>query len=372
MRLRAFSAALFGLGLAAACDGVSRDPEAHFRGQGGETTGGAATGDGQSTGGSAPRPSGGSDATSGGSAGELQAGEGGEPSATGGVTSTGGAAGAGAEAGSAGAAMDGGAAGASAGGSTGGGSTGGSTASGGSAGSGNSAGAGNSDAISRDGLVYWFSGDDLVGVNGAIAEWRDRSGNEAHAVQPVPESRPKFGVFPYADRPAAIFTAPAHLVLPPLTANFDAGVTFFAVVRADPGWRCLPLLELSNGTETDDLNFLGFNQEFTYEVVEEYANAIGGTFGSGSILMLDVTHAPSGDVTISANGLVSTTDSFPLPANVTRDQVFLSRSLYEECAGNSWEGEVAELLLYSRLLDTSEREQVRSYLAEKWKCCVPR
>jgi hypothetical protein len=368
MRLRALLTGVFGFGLFAACSesGVSRDPEAHFRGQGGAGAGVTSAGAGQSTGGRAPSSSGGSDAEAGGAAGETQEiAPGGEGGSSGQMAGSGGGAGESADGGVAGSGGEPRAGGVPGTGGVPGASTGGSAA-----GSGNSAGAGNPDAVSKDALLYWFSADfGITAEDGMISEWRDRSGNEAHAVQTTPGLHPRLGDFPYSGLPAAVFDGvDDYLALPPLEASFDGGLTFFAIARATNARLCMAMLELSNGSEIEDVGFLSFKQAFSYEVFEKLAQGQLGAFGIESNLLLDVTHTPDQTVSVYINGFASGVATFPVPVNVTRTENFLGRSLYPDCLA-SWAGEIAELLLYARPLETQERQAVRRYLTEKWRCC---
>ena len=300
----------------------------------------------------------------GGSAGGELAGEAGSAGApvtsSGGTTSSGGRSmtgGSGATAGTAGEAGD---------------TTQGSGGSGGRAGSAGQAGSGGSppaDPIHRDGLVYWFSADSgVTQTNGGVSKWLDRSGNGNDAAQISSDSRPRLGTFADTGAPALVFDGDNdYLGLTPLRTNFDAGVTFFAVARPTDGSYCMPLLELSNGPEMDDVSFGWTKTALSYEVFEDFVSGQDGAFTLGEPRLVDITHAASGNVNLWMNGLADGLTLFDLPAAVTRGQTFVGKSLYAGCS--TWNGEIAEIILYARELDLSERQDVESYLAGKWGCC---
>jgi hypothetical protein len=236
-------------------------------------------------------------------------------------------------------------------------------------GSGNSAGMGNPGPISKDSLVYWFSADaGVTETGGVISEWLDRSGNETSASQLTVESRPTLGKLGGSDLPAVVFDGlDDHLVLPPLAANFGEGLSYFSVVRAAANDGCKSMLEVSNGSEIEEISFFLHLQAFTYEVGNETIHGQEGAFIAGTPLLLDVTHSYTQGVSLFLNGLGTGTSAFPEPVTTTRNQNFLGRSLYVDCT--PWSGEIAELLLYARTLPTEESQAVRLYLTEKWGCC---
>ena len=59
--------------------------------------------------------------------------------------------------------------------------------------------------------------------------------------------------------------------------------------------------------------------------------------------------------------------SFPLPATVERQSVYIGRTDYSGCG--LYVGAVAELLVYSRAVTDAELIDIESYLQKKWACC---
>jgi len=236
-------------------------------------------------------------------------------------------------------------------------------------GSGGSAGAPPHDPISHDGLVYWFSADSgVTQTNGGVSKWLDRSGNGNDAAQISNDSRPRLGSFADTGAPALVFDGDNdYLGLAPLRTTFESGITFFAVARPTDGSYCMPLLELSNGSEIDDVSFGWTNTAFSYEVTEAFVSGQDGAFTNGEPRLVEVTHAVSGDVNLWMNGLANGFGMSSLPVAVTRGQAFVGKSLYQGCS--TWNGEIAELILYARELELGERQDVESYLEGKWGCC---
>jgi hypothetical protein len=230
-------------------------------------------------------------------------------------------------------------------------------------------GMGNPDPVSHDALVYWFSAD--VGVtetSGAVSKWLDRSGNESHAVQISEGNRPKLDRLAGSDLAAVVFDGEDdYLGMPPLLTGFDAGVTFFSVARATSGDACMAMLEVSNGSEIDDVSFLWDTEAMTYEVTESVVHGQIGAFAVGEPRLLEVTHGQDEEVSLFLNGIATGAATFALPISTTRNQAFLGRTLYLNCS--TWSGEISEVLLYSRVLPADERVEVEAYLIDKWGCC---
>ena len=236
-------------------------------------------------------------------------------------------------------------------------------------GSGGSAGSAPRDPIARGGLVYWFSADSgVTETNGGVSKWLDRSGNGNDAAQISGDSRPRLRTFADTGLPALVFDGDNdYLALAPLRTTFDGGLTFFAVARPTDAAYCMPLLELSNGEEIDDVSLGWTTGALSYEVFSSFVSGQDDAFTLGEPRLVDVTHATTGDVNLWMNGLANGISTFDLPAAVTRQQAFIGKSLYHACS--TWNGEIGELILYARALETSERQSVESYLEAKWGCC---
>jgi len=129
----------------------------------------------------------------------------------------------------------------------------------------------------------------------------------------------------------------------------------------------MAMLEVSNGSEIDDVSFLWDSEALTYEVTESVVRGQIGAFAVGEPRLLEVAHDPDESVSMFLNGTATGAATFALPISTTRNQTFLGRTLYVDCP--TWAGEISEVLLYSRVLPTDERRAVESYLIDKWGCC---
>ena len=228
------------------------------------------------------------------------------------------------------------------------------------------AGAG-ADQVPEDGLLYWFSADQGVVVDsGRVAKWTNRAGNGLDATQISEDSRPKLDELGDSRHPALRFDGENDFLgLPPLTATFERGVSIFSTARSEGTDVCMAMLEVSNGSEIDDISFDWAREDLLqYEVFDNTLKGQNGAFTPGEPRLLEAIQEPSGDVTLWMNGLANGVGSFALPVDAERNQNFVGRTLYQSCP--TWAGEIGEILFYSRALDSTERRSVEAYLEKKW------
>ncbi|HEY3499006.1 MAG TPA: hypothetical protein VGK73_30150 [Polyangiaceae bacterium] len=221
--------------------------------------------------------------------------------------------------------------------------------------------------MSQEGLVYWFSADFGLEQVAALWLWYGRSSNQEVASQIKYSAYPSIGTFAGSGRTALVFDGQDdHLALTAQAMSFVAGLTFFAVARTTSEEDCSPMLVLSNGAEIDDVSFFRHEQAFAYEV--GFSRGHAGAFVAGAPLLLEVTHATDGSVSLFRNGLAIGAASIPLPPDITRENNFIGFASYTPCS--TWSGELAEVLLYARVLPPNEHQAIHSYLVEKWGCCT--
>jgi hypothetical protein len=130
---------------------------------------------------------------------------------------------------------------------------------------------------------------------------------------------------------------------------------------------CNPYFEASNGPEIDDLHFGNWNNAYIYEVVGSFLNDTNYPLQLGQAQIGVAIQEAGGLVHLRRNSSGVGEASFLTPSVITREQVFIGRSLYESCT--AFKGAIGELLLYSRGLDDQEVVEVESYLKGKWGCC---
>jgi len=180
-----------------------------------------------------------------------------------------------------------------------------------------------------------------------------------------------------------------YLKLPAGFADFDSGLTFFAVMQESSGTGCPSVLQLSNGSEIDDIDFGldtirsealcgdagcraadegmsgGSSRTSHYEVGSLWLAGAAGVLSAAATNVLAVVHRTDQTLELRINGVALPGAGIPLPEARSRVSNSLGRSLYASC--QPFRGRVGELLLYARSLSDAERDSVESYLTARWR-----
>lgn len=209
---------------------------------------------------------------------------------------------------------------------------------------------------------------DVVHNSTAVSEWHDQSGNGLHARQSVKDLHPHLWATGIAGKPALEFDGTTDwLALPEGFADFTAGVSMFAIAQTRTLEQCASIVELSNGSEWDDIA-LGRTRSFVgYEVNEAYMDEGLASIPVDTPVLLSATHSAGGEARTFLNGLYSAQRPIALPVNKRRASNLVGQSLYEVC--RPWSGLIGEIIIYNRYLDEPERKRVEAYLQAKWGCC---
>jgi ferric-dicitrate binding protein FerR (iron transport regulator) len=223
------------------------------------------------------------------------------------------------------------------------------------------------------GLALWLRADLGVKANGqAVTDWIDGSPLGNGASQRVPASQPVLVPNAFAGRPAVRFDGvDDFLALPAGFKDFRAGLTAFLVARvsASPsGW--VRLFELSNGGADDNISFVRKDGRVLTFWAYDGAGCTTkidapGAWAADQVLSLSVVMGPKGNVTFYRNGAPVGSGTTYEPAAVTRKRNAIGKSSYA-ASDPTFQGEIAELLLYARALAEPERQHVESYLQSKY------
>lgn len=226
-------------------------------------------------------------------------------------------------------------------------------------------------AIPTDALELWFRADEGVtaAASGAVSVWKDLSGHTRDATQSAANYRPMRLERALAGRPALVFDgADDFLKLPPLDVDFSAGVSIFIAMEQHATTYCDPYFEASTDSEVNDLHFGNWQDTLLYEIEDDTVQDSAYPLLLQQPQIAVAVQAADGWVQLRRNGNGVGERKADLPGDAERTQVFIGRSLYENCA--VFDGSIGELLLYSRGLGDAELLRVEQYLQDKWGCCA--
>ena len=218
--------------------------------------------------------------------------------------------------------------------------------------------------LPRRGLLLWLRSDrGVTNTDGYVSLWADQSGHNFDATQDDPNFRPTQVVGGIAGHPAVHFDgSDDFLNLPTLTADFAAGLTIFAVVNEQTPASYNSIVEFSNGSETDDIDFGEYQDNLAYEVADN--STTGNSLTYGVAQLVGVVHRADTTLVLRSNGQNAGAAQFALPDSTAREQNFVGKSLYGDSA--TFPGLLAELLVYGRALNEVEVQAVETELKGRW------
>jgi len=244
---------------------------------------------------------------------------------------------------------------------------------GGSSGSAGSGGKLNDPSLPADGLLVWLRADSGVHDNtdGLVQRWDDQSGNQLNATQPTLKARPVYLPTGFNGRPTLEFDGQGQFLA--FAAGFgDFSKGFAGLIVAKPTKSyCASMVELSNGTEIDDIALAMAEDKWTYEVESAFLQT--GEVEHSAFSLYAANHLTSGTGELRINGSALQTLPMPLPAlpaSGVRANNFVGHTLY---ASNCeyFKGQISEIILYSRALDSLELIAIEKYLDKRWSVITP-
>ncbi len=143
--------------------------------------------------------------------------------------------------------------------------------------------AGNTSVPVND-LLLWLRADQgVTETGGGVSRWADQSDRHADAVQDQPGLRP-------TRRASGVHFdgVDDYLAMPVGFSDFSRGVSIVAVINQQQADTCTATVELSNGSEIDDISFGQYQNRILYEVFDQ--DTSGDTLSYGVPQMLSVVH----------------------------------------------------------------------------------
>ena len=220
------------------------------------------------------------------------------------------------------------------------------------------------------GLAAWFNSD--VGVttsSGNVTQWNDQSGNGYNVTQTVGPNAPGIGQDADSGLPVVTFNGNQLLTTSAQVSGLD-DVTIITVAGAtDPD---------AGGNQTLVTVGALYDNEgariFSYTSGDEtFGNsnttATGGSVPANSSLNINtVTFSDSGGTAnFYSQGIADGMGS--ITATSLASGLTLGSGSYTP--SGSWNGNIAEVIVYNRVLSTAERQAVEGYLANKYGTYVP-
>lgn len=239
------------------------------------------------------------------------------------------------------------------------------------------AGAGAFDPSVVAGLVAWWKADAITGLTdgSAVASWLDSGQNGYTATQSTGANKPTYKTAIQNALPIVRFNGTTWLAADGAASTFSGSRTPFTLVAvsAPAGSYSYRAFWSLGATDTAAYYEVGDGGGSTYWAEgkdgDSGGDGFGGATGTGfrvETLQLDA----SGQVTIWANGtqtLAATTIIGNLSVMFTLLTLgALRRGASGVTVGDYFKGDLGDVLVYSGVLSTSDRQAVETYLKSKY------
>ena len=221
----------------------------------------------------------------------------------------------------------------------------------------------------QSGLAAWFRGD--LGVttsSGSVTQWVDQSSNQYSVSQTAGSNAPTVGADSTTGIPLLAFNGSQYLANSSDQASVTGDVTIITVSSTTtPTATANALLVGSAGSNQARGVGTDSNDQGYYNGSDI---SDGGALPTSSGLNIStVTYSQSASLaSFYSQGVTNGTASSTC-ATVAPGMTIGSLLSYSPYLG--WNGNIAEIIVYNRVLTTSERQQIELYLANKYEIYAP-
>jgi hypothetical protein len=212
--------------------------------------------------------------------------------------------------------------------------------------------------------ALWLDANDYstltYGVSGNVSQWNDKSGNARHLTQGTESMHPKTGVTTLNGLNALDFDGSNDFMSVANAAWHNNGdIHIFSVARCDGSTDIV--VANNDGAGGYFCRAQGTTQ-YRSSMIADGGSATAGTFTAATPHIFESKYATpvtgaridgGTEVTFSGSGYTSTVNSLTIGAG-------------DNGTTNSFNGEVAEVLVVAGVMSTGNRQKVEGYLAHKW------
>jgi alpha-tubulin suppressor-like RCC1 family protein len=222
----------------------------------------------------------------------------------------------------------------------------------------------------QNGLAAWFRGD--LGVTtsgGSVTQWTDQSSNQYNVTQTAGDNAPTVGTDATSGLPVLAFNGSQYLADAGDQTAVTNDVTIITVASATAPTATATQLVVGNATDGTEARALATDSSSqSFNNGDTFAD--GGPVALGAGLNINtMTYSESGSLaSFYSQGVANGTAS--LSATDVSSGLTIGSLLYYG-PYLSWNGNIAEVLVFNRILTTSEREQIELYLANKYQIYAP-
>lgn len=224
--------------------------------------------------------------------------------------------------------------------------------------------------------LLWLNAEAGVTTNSGnpppVASWADQSGNANNATHST-AGAPLLYHNSINSLASVGFAGSECLTLPSGFSNFSSGATVFVILKPSSLTADARIIDLGTGASGNNINLQisssgSYVQFSVYNGTSGTSAQTGAALTAGNFQLLEAIltpGSPNAAATCYLNGTAgSTNSSMNNIPSLTRTDNFLGQA---SAAGNFLQGNIAELILYSRKLTEAERLATEAYLLQKYQ-----
>ena len=234
---------------------------------------------------------------------------------------------------------------------------------------------------SISGLALWLDAGDassITAVSGAVSEWRDKTGTKT-VLQGTPANRPTLVSNVFGSRPAVRFDGVNDFLDSTVPApDLPWPSSMFAVVRKPTTQAdgCIFAVNINGSNPFSNANSYIITTNSNSAAIRVLGGSssvifpgVGGTDDTLGSFLLSLTMATENNAVLRnvTAGQIATDATYTTNAPSVNNG--FSLGIFKNLAGSSLHhlaGDIAEVLIFSGVLSTSEQERVQGYLAWRY------
>lgn len=224
-------------------------------------------------------------------------------------------------------------------------------------------------------LSLWLDANDLstITLNGStVSQWSDKSGNGRHATQATAAAQPGYGATALSGKPALTWTGFNGIFLDTAAWSLAPDRKYATVaVASSPSWgggnrfgriwvsrSGYPQGYLGQGEPAGSALAIGGTMLTTAVVTGvSGANVVSHSFGTSGLAANAFDIAVNGGTPVSLTGNTGALGTAG---------VRVGADLTVTGGGNTWDGQIGEIVIVSGDLSVTDRRRLEGYLAWKW------
>lgn len=228
-----------------------------------------------------------------------------------------------------------------------------------------------STGVPRTGLSLWLRGEFGPVTSGSnVTQWSDLSGSSPanDATQGTGADQPTLVTDAVNGLSAVSFDGSSdYLSLASGLGDLTSGVSIFAVVKPTSTGTAT-IFTSGNSDPADETSIETLNTQGRFNA---YNSTTGSsvttptsTFTVDKFQLFDAVHDGSSDAALALNTLSAGSGTVQNLTNTSRSLNYVGS---DNSLGSFWQGELAELLVYSRVVSDTEKAQIEAYLFARYQ-----